>query len=66
MNIFIPVLYICMNGQCEFFQQQAHYTNRQQCLAVVTEKREEYIRMGAVVEATCIEAMIQKRGLYES
>ena len=66
MNIFIPVLYICINGHCEFFQQQGHYTNSQQCMAVVAEKKEEYVKMGAVVEATCIQAMVQKRGLYES
>jgi len=66
VNIFIPVLYICMNGHCDFFQQNAHYTDRQQCIAVVMAKREEYIKMGAVVDATCIDLIVQKRGLYES
>jgi len=66
MSIFIPVLYICMNGHCEFFQQLAHYTDRQQCMAVVMEKKREFIKMGATVDATCIDLVVQKRGLYES
>jgi len=66
MSIFIPVLYICINGHCEFFQQNAHYTDRQKCIAVVMEKQEEYAKMGAVVDSTCIELVVQKRGLYES
>ena len=66
MSIFIPVLYICMNGHCEFFQQHAHYTDQQKCLAIVTAKKEEFIKMGATVDATCMELVVQKRGLYES
>ena len=66
MSIFIPVLYICMNGHCEFFQQLTHYTDRQQCMAVVMEKKQEFIKMGAKVDVTCIDLIVQKRGLYES
>jgi hypothetical protein len=55
-----------MNGHCEFFQQNAHYTDRQKCIAVVMEKKEEYVKMGAIVDATCIDLVVQKRGLYES
>jgi len=66
MSIFIPVLYICISGHCEFFQQNAHYIDKQQCMAIVTEKKEEYAKMGAIVDATCIELVVQKRGFYES
>jgi len=66
MSIFIPVLYICMNGHCEFFQQNAYYTDRQKCIAVVMEKKEEFIKMGATVDVTCIDLIVKKRGLYES
>jgi hypothetical protein len=55
-----------MNGHCEFFQQNAHYTDRQQCIAVVMAKKEEFVNMGAVVDATCIDLIVQKRGVYES
>jgi hypothetical protein len=66
MSIFIPVLYICMAGHCEFLQQLTHYTDRAQCMAAVTEKKQEYVRMGAKVDATCVDLIVQKRGLYES
>ena len=66
MSIFIPVLYICMNGHCEFLQQLTHYTDRAQCMAAVMEKKQEYVRMGAKVDATCVDLIVQKRGLYES
>jgi hypothetical protein len=66
MSIFIPVLYICMNGHCEFFQQYAHYTDRKKCIEVVVAKQVEFTKMGAVVDFTCIELVVQKRGLYES
>ena len=66
MSIFIPVLYICMNGHCEFLQQLSHYTDRQQCMAAVQVKKQEFVKMGATVDATCIDLIVQKRGLYES
>ena len=66
MSIFSPVLYICMNGHCEFLQQLTHYTDRQQCMAIVQEKKQEFIKMGATVDVTCIDLIVQKRGLYES
>jgi hypothetical protein len=66
MSIFIPVLYICMNGHCEFLQQLTHYTDRQQCMAIVQEKKQEFVKMGATVDVTCIDLIVQKRGLYES
>jgi hypothetical protein len=29
-------------------------------------KKQEYIKLGATVDATCIDLVVQKRGLYES
>ena len=66
MSIFIPVLYICMNGHCEFLQQLTHYTDRQQCMETVQAKKQEFIKLGATVDVTCIDLIVQKRGLYES
>jgi len=66
VSIFIPVLYICLNGHCEFLQQLTHYTDRQQCMAIVQEKKQEYVKMGATVDVTCIDLIVQKRGSYES
>ena len=66
MSIFIPVLYICMHGHCEFLQQLTHYTDRAQCMAIVEVKKQEFVKMGATADATCIDLIVQKRGLYES
>jgi len=66
MSIFIPVMYICMNAHCEFLQQLSHYVDRQQCMKVVQIKKQDYIEMGATVDATCIDLVVQKRGGYES
>ena len=66
MSIFIPVLYICMNAHCKFLQQLTHYTDRQQCMTAVRSKKQDYIEMGATVDATCIDLVVQKRGSHES
>ena len=55
MNLFIPVLYICLNGHCEFLQQLTVYVDEQECKATVAEKAEMYKKMPNVtVETTCI------------
>ena len=64
--ISIPVLYICVAAHCEFMQQNSYYTNRQECMEVAEKKRQEYIKLGAKVDATCIDVVVQKRGSYES
>jgi hypothetical protein len=35
-------------------------------MAIVMAKKEEFIKMGATVDATCIDLIVQKRGFYES
>jgi hypothetical protein len=55
MNLFIPVLYICLNGHCEFLQQLTVYPDEQECKAIVAEKKEWYkTNSTATVETTCI------------
>ena len=57
MNLFIPVLYICLNGHCEFLQQLAVYPDEEECKQVVLEQAEQYTRIsGVTVEVTCIAA----------
>ena len=57
MNLFIPVLYICLNGHCEFLQQLAVYPDEEECKQVVLEQAERYTRIsGVTVEVTCIAA----------
>jgi hypothetical protein len=35
-------------------------------MEVAEKKRQEYVKLGAKVEATCIDVVVQKRGSYES
>jgi hypothetical protein len=57
MNLFIPVLYICLNGHCEFLQQLTVYPDEDSCKQTVLEKAEVYKKMPNVtVEVTCIAA----------
>ena len=55
MNLFVPVLYICLNGHCEFLQQLAVYPDEEECKQVVMVKKEWYEKTTtAKVEVTCI------------
>jgi len=55
VNLFIPVLYICLNGHCEFLQQLAVYPDEEMCKQVVAVKREWYEgNANATVITTCI------------
>ena len=57
MNLFIPVLYICLNGHCEFLQQLSVYPDEEECKQVVLEKADTYKKIPNVtVEVTCIVA----------
>jgi hypothetical protein len=59
--IFIPVLFICMNGNCEFMQAQTWFKTEQQCRAVIDAQKEYMQKMalkgGGMItqlEGTCI------------
>jgi len=55
VNLFIPVLYICLNGHCEFLQQLAVYPDEEMCKQVVAVKREWYEgNVNATVSTTCV------------
>jgi len=63
MIIFIPVLLICMNGNCEFMQAKSHYRNDEQCRAILEEQKQHMkeISLGKIelLEGTCIETEIK-------
>ena len=62
MSIFIPVLFVCMNGHCEFMQQHEYYKSDEACRKVVQIKKGEMTaKFGPKIEATCIEANIKER-----
>jgi hypothetical protein len=59
--LYIPVLFICMNGNCEFMQAQTSYKSEQQCRAVVDVQKENLQKMAlkggqmvTQIEGTCI------------
>ena len=55
MNLFTPVLYICLNGHCEFLQQITVYPDEDVCKQVVAEKKAWYLaNTKATVDTTCI------------
>ena len=59
--IYIPVLFICMNGNCEFMQSQTWYKTDQQCRSAVDAQKENLQKMAlkgnsmiTLLEGTCI------------
>ncbi len=67
MLIFIPVLIICLNGNCEFMQGQTYYKNEAQCLASLDMQKQHMLNLikqadlgsAAVLEGTCVDANIK-------
>lgn len=67
MTIFIPVLWICLNGHCEFMQQKTHFTNEDQCKQEVVKQKQKIRDMAAEtsetitqLEGTCIDATVRR------
>jgi hypothetical protein len=59
--LYIPVLFVCMNGNCEFMQAQTSYKSEQQCRAAVDAQKENLQKMAlkggqmvTLIEGTCI------------
>lgn len=59
--IFIPVLFVCANGQCNFMQAQKHYVREAECRAQldVQKKHMQELslkggQMVTQIEGTCI------------
>jgi hypothetical protein len=67
MTIFIPVLIICLNGNCEFMQGQTYYKNEAQCRASMDMQKQHMRNLikeadngeATVLEGTCIDADIK-------
>jgi hypothetical protein len=61
--IFIPVLFICMNGNCEFMQAETWFKTEKQCRASLDVQKEHMQKMAlkggamiTLIEGTCITA----------
>lgn len=66
IEIFIPILIICMNGNCEFMQPDTYYTQKSLCRDSL-DKQKEHMRGVAstggvtitVLEGTCATAKLK-------
>jgi len=59
--LYIPVLFVCMNGNCEFMQSLTSYKSEQQCRSSVEVQKENLQKMAlkggsmvTLIEGTCI------------
>jgi len=59
--LYIPVLFVCMNGNCEFMQSLTYFTRESECRAAVDAHKENLRRMSlkggqmvTLIEGTCI------------
>jgi hypothetical protein len=43
IEIFIPVLWICINANCEFMQSESYFLNERQCLRSL-ERQKSHMR----------------------
>ena len=66
VSIFIPVLWVCLNADCQFLQSVTHFTSIEQCQQSMEIQRQGMRRQAAragediVIEGTCIVANIKK------
>lgn len=66
MEIFIPVLFICMNGNCDFMQAQTHYKSEAQCRASIDTQKIHMLEVAekanqgkyTILEGTCINTRV--------
>jgi hypothetical protein len=70
MEIFIPVLFICMNGNCDFMQAQTVYRSEAQCRVSIDNQKTHMLEIAdragqgkyTVLEGTCINTKINSPG----
>lgn len=59
MTIYIPLLYICIALECEFFQSEIYTLDEKKCEQEITKQKIELIKQGRTVEAICVDVKIQ-------
>lgn len=67
IEIFIPVLFVCLNGTCNFMQAQTHYRSEAQCRASIDNQKIHLLEViekanqgkATILEGTCISAQVQ-------
>ena len=59
MTIYIPLLYICLVVQCEFFQSESYTLDEKKCEQEIAQQKIELIKQGRTVEAICVDIEIK-------
>jgi hypothetical protein len=67
IEIFIPVLFICLNGTCNFMQAQAFYTSEARCRDSIDNQKIHMLEVAeqsgqgkyTILEGTCINAKVE-------
>ena len=59
MTIYIPLLYICLGVQCEFFQSESYTLDEKKCEQEIIQQKTELIKQGRTVEAICVDVDIK-------
>ena len=59
MTIYIPLLYICLGVQCEFFQSESYTLDEKKCEQEITQQKSELTKQGKTVEAICVDVDIK-------
>jgi len=66
IDIFVPVLWICINANCEFMQAEQHYTRESECEQQIDKQKVKIKKLVKkaksrveVLEGTCISVSIQ-------
>jgi len=67
LNIFVPILWVCINGHCEFIQQNTYFTSEAECAQAVRKQKKKIREMvektdGVLgdFEGTCVDAKIKR------
>jgi len=61
MTIYVPLLYICMAGQCGFFQSENYTPNEQHCEQEIANKKAEYTTPTVTVQAICVDIKLDRK-----
>ena len=67
IEIFIPVLWICINANCEFMSPDIHYTSETKCRISLEKQKQHMIQLvkkagkGEIreMEGTCVTTQIE-------
>jgi len=68
IDIFIPVIWICVNSKCEFMSPPTHYTVESKCMSEMGQQKEHMKQLVkkagqgiiTVLEGTCVTTKIAK------